>query len=195
MKKSREKKYYNPQTKKERVCDHKGCKKLGEYKAPKDSTLKEYYWFCLDHVREYNSEWDYYSDMNESEVEEENKKDRYWGNTTSRYGTSPNGASAKTKSKIKYAFGYKIRDAFDFFEDDEVFKSSNVASGYFTREEREYMKILELKVSHRDVAGLKKQYKILVKQYHPDLNPGDEKAETMFKKVAAAYAELLDLWA
>lgn len=196
MKKVREKKYYNPQTKKHRICDHEGCEKAGEYKAPKDSRLKDYYWFCLDHVREYNSQWDYYSDMNEAEVEEENKKDKYWGNKTYRYGTSPNGktGSAKTKSKIKYAFGYRIYDAFDLFDDDDLFESSSMPTGCFTREERNLMKILDLEVSSRDVKELKKQYKVMVKKYHPDVNPNNEEAETMFKKVAAAYSELLDLW-
>jgi carbamoylphosphate synthase small subunit len=134
--------------------------------------------------------------MNEAEIEEENKKDRYWGNKTRRYGTSPSGknGSAKTKSKVKYAFGYRIHDAFDLFDEDDIFETSNMATGYFTREEKIHMKTLELNVSFRDVKALKKQYKKLVKQYHPDVNPENDEAEMMFKKVAAAYSELLDLW-
>jgi len=37
---------------------------------------------------------------------------------------------------------------------------------------------------------LKKRYKILVKQYHPDLNKGCKKMEEKFKQVAKAYAIL-----
>lgn len=35
-------------------------------------------------------------------------------------------------------------------------------------------------------------YRKLVKQYHPDRNPGDEKAAEMFKQVQAAYEVLID---
>ena len=57
MKKPRAKKYYAPQNDEfaEHKCDHPGCNKRGEYRAPKDRKLKEYYWFCLEHVQEYNA--------------------------------------------------------------------------------------------------------------------------------------------
>ena len=39
----RTRKYFAPQTEdKERKCDHPGCDKAGEYRAPKDRRLKEY---------------------------------------------------------------------------------------------------------------------------------------------------------
>lgn len=39
---------------------------------------------------------------------------------------------------------------------------------------------------------LKKAYRKLAKQYHPDLNPGDKTAETRFKETNEAYAVLSD---
>ena len=51
--KVRTKKYFVPQNEgKSLKCDHPDCNEKGEYKAPKDNTLKEYYWFCLKHVQE-----------------------------------------------------------------------------------------------------------------------------------------------
>ncbi|MBQ3398155.1 MAG: J domain-containing protein, partial [Synergistaceae bacterium] len=49
--------------------------------------------------------------------------------------------------------------------------------------------ILEVK---RDAsqADIKKAYRKLVHQYHPDSHPGDKEAEEKFKKINAAYSVL-----
>jgi len=39
---------------------------------------------------------------------------------------------------------------------------------------------------------IKKAYRTLAKQYHPDVNPGNEKSEQMFETIAEAYAVLSD---
>ena len=39
---------------------------------------------------------------------------------------------------------------------------------------------------------IKKAYKKLARKYHPDVNPGDKKAEEQFKKISQAYAILSD---
>ena len=50
-----------------RGCDHPGCAGGGEFRAPKSRLeIERYYWFCLEHVRAYNSAWNYYAGMNEA---------------------------------------------------------------------------------------------------------------------------------
>ena len=39
---------------------------------------------------------------------------------------------------------------------------------------------------------IKKAYRKLAREYHPDRNPGDEKAEARFKEISAAYDTLGD---
>ena len=42
-------------------CDSPKCNKKGEYRAPKSRVmLNEYFYFCLDHIKDYNKSWDFY---------------------------------------------------------------------------------------------------------------------------------------
>ncbi|AFZ48504.1 heat shock protein DnaJ domain protein [Cyanobacterium stanieri PCC 7202] len=42
------------------------------------------------------------------------------------------------------------------------------------------------------LGDIKKEFRILARRYHPDLNPGDKSAEEMFKKINEAYDTLSD---
>lgn len=175
---ARAKKYFAPQNEgREHKCDHPGCTEKGEYRAPKDRRLKEYYWFCLKHVQEYNQKWNYYDGISAEAPEDENKFSRMHFRNFS--------------SKIKYSFGggfdeYKIWEEYvnDYNEIDAVFN---------TAEDLRNLKIMELSDIDEDITleVIKKQYKKLVKKYHPDLNQGDKAAEEKFKMLSVAYKELV----
>lgn len=174
----RSKKYYNPQRKDEGCkCDFPGCTKAGEYRAPKDRSLKEYYWFCLEHVQAYNAGWNYYDEEEAAEPRPENEKKARMHFKGYR-------------SKVNYQYGYKIKDDYGFFGDyAENFDSRN--SIYYTEQEKEFLKIMELSGDEISIPLLKKQYKKLVKKYHPDLNRDDKNAEEKFKQLSTAYQALL----
>ena len=66
-----------------RRCDHPGCQESGEFRAPKSrAQLREYYWFCLDHVREYNKSWNYYAGLSDLEIERMVRFDTVWNRQT-----------------------------------------------------------------------------------------------------------------
>lgn len=181
MIKKRTRKYYAPQNeaKDVHICDHPGCQEKGEYRAPKDRTLKDYYWFCLKHVEEYNQKWNYYADGYVDEDENQNKKRFYH----------------RFKSKVRYQFGYDLWEEAAFFDDgydspsdgNREYSSDGI---YFTVEERKYIHVLEMDIREVNPDLLKKQYKKLAKKYHPDVNKGDAEAEEKFKQIAAAYHHL-----
>lgn len=58
-------------------------------------------------------------------------------------------------------------------------------------EKRDYYEVLGVDKSADDQT-LKRAYRKLAKQYHPDANPGDKEAEEKFKEASEAYAVLSD---
>ena len=164
----RRSKYFAPQTEDTaRKCDHPGCNEPGEYRAPKDRRLKEYYWFCLKHVQEYNAKWNYYDGLDEEEAGAHERSRMHF----------------KFGSRIKYNFGFDFKGNFEFFDDYQPdFSAMNTP--YFNEQERKCLKIMELSEEGLTVEIVKKQYKKLVKKYHPDVNRDDADAEEKFKLFA-----------
>ncbi len=167
----RQSKYFAPQNdNKHHICDHAGCNRAGEYRAPKDRNLKEYYWFCLEHVQEYNARWNYYSDDDFIEHEDNLRK------------------KFRFSSHIKYNFGFD--HGYDFFDEYSP-KGRTKPNVNLTIEERKALQIMNIDFGSLDVDTLKKSYKKAVKKYHPDVNNVDPTAEENFKIISIAYKSLL----
>ena len=50
------------------ACEWQGCKEKASHRAPKGNTEKEYWHFCLAHVREYNQSYNFFAGMNDAAV-------------------------------------------------------------------------------------------------------------------------------
>jgi hypothetical protein len=164
-----------------RRCDHPDCAGEGAHRAPRArDMLNSYYWFCLDHVRDYNKAWNYYANMSDAEVEAERRKDTFWHRPTWPLGR--NG---------EFAAG--IRDPFSLFGDDEPTRQNEDRTRGMFREnapELAALATMDLKPPVT-IATLKARYKVLVKQHHPDANGGDRQAEERLKEINQAYATLM----
>ncbi len=173
-----------------RPCDHQGCAETGEYRAPKHRNhLNEYFWFCLDHVRNYNLSWNYFAGLNEDQVEQTRREDIVWERPSWPFG------AARNYNKMKRAFDRKWRE---FLEDSDIEvenifrKSANPHNPMPQNFDRSYIQataVLGLEPTF-DFEAIKRQYKFLVKKFHPDANGGDKQAEEKFKTINEAFQTL-----
>lgn len=166
-----------------RVCAHPGCTGTGDYRAPMArDRLSEYYWFCLDHVREYNRGWDYFAGMNEAEIERQRRNDTVWQRPS-----WPLGRFGERAAR----YGDHIRDGFGFFSEGPAKDGGSAPNGAKRpiSEEEKALALLDLAppVTFTDVRA---RYRTLVKKLHPDANGGDPEAEELLKRVNQAYAAL-----
>ena len=156
-----------------RRCAADGCQQEGSYPAPKSrSALRDYLWFCLEHVREYNKSWNYYEGLQGAALEAEIRRATTW-----------------ERPSWKFATGKPSENSFE--DPLGLFDFENRDAGPVARqvppEEKRAWKILQLSPV-TDIDIVKKQYKRLVKQNHPDKNGGDAAAEERLKDINLAYS-------
>jgi DnaJ domain len=171
-----------------RPCEHPGCIAGGDFRAPKSRLdLHSYYWFCLEHIRAYNSAWNYYAGMSDTEIEAEIRHDTVWQRPTWKLG-------------VRHGPGYaeRIRDYFGVYPNgpegarDHGRKRGErgqeaVQRALSAREQA--LAVFEIEPPFTPVR-LKARYKALVKLHHPDAHGGDRAAEEKLKIINQAYATL-----
>jgi hypothetical protein len=170
-----------------RPCDHPGCLAGGDFRAPKSRLqLRDYYWFCLEHVRTYNAAWNYYAGMSDGEVEVEIRQDTVWQRPSWRLGDrhSPGWAA-------------RIRDCLGIFPEGLGPRGSGPQSGRpSSATAQRALSALEQALAVFEIeppftpVRLKARYKALVKLHHPDAHGGDKLSEEKLKIINQAYATL-----
>ncbi len=159
-----------------------GCAGHGEHRAPKDRSLSDHYWFCFDHVAEYNRAWDFFSGMAPSEVEDQILRSLYGDRPTWRYDVD--GAAADALRRAAWQTYHYTDKEPPKEETRRKAPSSNPNTPEF-----EALAIMGLEPPVT-LNVIKTRYKELAKQHHPDLNPGDKKAEDLLKSINMAYTIL-----
>ena len=161
------------------ICMAEGCFDIGSHPAPKNrQELRSYIWFCLDHIRMFNSQWNYYDGLEGDALEREIRRATTWERPSWKFGTGP---SAKMASSDPF------EDKFSFF--DEADTSAHAAAQNLTTEQKKAFALFEL-TPDSDQETIKKRYKELAKKLHPDHNRSDPKAEDRLKEINLAYAVL-----
>jgi hypothetical protein len=164
-----------------RKCDFAGCRQAAEHRAPKSKTnLEEFYWFCLEHVSAYNRAWDYFTGMNQDEIEKFRTEAVTGHRPTWKLGER--GYEAWMEGRVK--------DHHDLFEGDNGQSGTANPGLRRTRQQRRDLAQLDLDET-ANLQDIKMRYKQLVKRFHPDANGGAKHAEERFKSINEAYSNLM----
>ena len=160
----------------DRICSNPKCKELGIYPAPKSrDQLREYLYFCINCIREFNKSWNYFEGLNEEELEVEIRKSVTWDRPSWKFGTK----------NINYDF----EKAFNKFENQKYKRNKRLLD----KKLENALKILGL--SHdTSIKEVKKKYKLLAKKWHPDVQ-NDNKSKInkdKFINITNAYKIILE---
>lgn len=179
-------------------CSWENCELEGEYRAPKSkSQIREYYYFCIEHVRIYNNSWNYYEGMSDQDVENLVRSDLTWNRPTwplsKSFDKRPQFDESINVENIYFSNIYNnFDDPLDLMAEhsnnDFIVLNNKVSK--FTEEEKRALSKLELD-SSLTINDLKNRYKILVKKYHPDVNGGNKNLEETLKQINTSYRLLL----
>lgn len=176
---------------KQKMCDSPGCTERGEFKAPKSrDSLREYFWFCLEHVRDYNAKWDFFKGMTPGEIETHVHKTYVWDRPTWR-ATQAGFNEERLKQKVyaRFAAGESVFGEFSMKgEGEEEEKEAHIDVSSIPHPAVEALATLGLQppIVWDEV---KARYKTLAKKFHPDTNK-DKDAEEELKKINMAYGIL-----
>lgn len=175
-----------------RVCAEPGCAEPGEFRAPpREGTgftgdgPPQFRWLCLDHVRAFNSGYNFFAGMTPDEIHDAQRPLAGWERETRAFNAS--GGADRPPRWADFAdpldaISARFRDR---MKDRAERKDGKPLSG----NDREALKTLELEID-ADRMALRKRYSELVRKYHPDRNGGDRSHESRLQRVIEAYQQL-----
>ncbi len=171
-----------------RKCDAPDCQAVAEARAPKSpQQMNEFYWFCPQHAREHNKNWNFFDAMSDEEAQKFREAQRYGGRPTWQMSKNGRAAAASRAS---------ADDAAVIDENIGIFAQSPLARKNMDGVFREGRKLTKLQVQAFKTLNLpanapendiRKRYAELVKRFHPDSNAGDRGAEEQLQEVIKAH--------
>ena len=158
------------------ICAWENCYKIGEYKAPteKDNS-KKYKLLCLAHIKEFNKNWNYFSDMNEQQIFNFLKSDMTRHKQTQSFSSSDN--------FFKILWNNALKDEAQKFKNFENF--DHMKKFRYTSQDFQAFTILDIPAGI-EWKKVQEKFKKLVKKFHPDMNSGNKKFEDKLKVITLA---------
>ncbi|GGW21152.1 molecular chaperone DnaJ [Gemmobacter lanyuensis] len=168
----------------QKSCEFPGCSESGLYRAPKSpDLLDEFFWFCKDHVREYNLKWNFFNGTSDEEFQKFLDKARVWERETKPF-------SQKDDGRAWQRLG--VNDPIAILGEKATQNPGKVQSNVTRKLPSTERKALEI-LDARDTwtrTEIRKQYKSLVKDLHPDMNGGNRDDESRLQEVVWAWEQI-----
>ena len=174
-------------------CDWPSCTAPATHRAPKGRLREREYWrFCLEHVREYNHSYNFFAGMSTDDIARY-QKDAVTGHRPTWKMGMTGGGRRSAKPDPAGIFGGGADDPLGLFREFGGPSGTRAASER-ARSERRMVRNAERKAF--DVLGLeidatahdvKTRFKALVKRHHPDANGGDRSSEDKLREIIQAY--------
>ena len=172
-----------------------GCGEPGEFRAPGASGSSfdgpvDWRWFCLDHVRAFNSDYDRFEGMSAEEILYAQAPAAGWRTESPAFrgaGTvdgMPRWADFDDPLDAIAARAGGIRSRAE--REAKMAMTQGTGGARFSREEAQALETMGLGLE-TDRQALRRRYSELVRRYHPDRNGGDRKFEARLNRVVEAY--------
>jgi hypothetical protein len=165
-------------------CAVDGCKDAGEFRAPTGDRAPDgnrtWRWLCLDHVREFNAGYNYFSGMTPEEIASAQSPHPSWDRRTRAFASNAY-ARGDVDDPLGILSGRYGRGAFA--------QATTRSGRVLTARDRESLSVLRLD-EEASLADIRRRYTELVRRYHPDANGGDRTHERQLQDVIDAYTHL-----
>jgi curved DNA-binding protein CbpA len=166
------------------MCQWEGCPRPGTHRAPAGRKREgEFFLFCVDHVREYNKNYNYFSGLGDTEIAQY-QKDALTGHRP----TWQMGANGQVKASPTFAQVRSGRAGYYKKVGENPFGEGNAAVRARAMKplERKALRTLGLN-DNAEPEAIRSRYTELVKQHHPDSNGGQKGSEERLQDVIQAY--------
>jgi hypothetical protein len=171
------------------ACEWAGCDRPGTHRAPKGRGREGEYWrYCLDHVRLYNSSYNYFAGLSDDDVIAYQKEALTGHRPTWRMGMNASRrAGGPTEPSGGQGPGFTWHDPFRFFDGVGGTRTRPDAEARPVHNaERKAFEVLGLEIDASAIE-IKARFKELVKRHHPDSHGGDRSFEDRLRAVIQAY--------
>ena len=177
------------------MCEWPECKNKGPHRAPKGrENSREYWHFCLNHVREYNQSYNFFQGMNADAVARY-QKDALTGhrptwkmgaNTSFQEGQGQRGSRSGRRFRSVQHVQRTQRPRPLAARSGRRRRGQGRNPRKVFNAERKALQVMGLG-SEATLDDVKAKYKALVKQHHPDANGGDRSTEDRLIEIIKAY--------
>jgi|SRR6476619_2981018 DnaJ domain len=170
------------------ACEWPDCKSPATHRAPKGRLREREYWrFCLEHVREYNHAYNYFAGMSTDDIAKYQKEAVIGHRPTWKMGMNGGRPSTRSHSSRFRAEFAGTDDPFGVFHEFGANAGARPPRERPLRNaQRKALDALGLE-AEASTQEIKKRFKQLVKLHHPDANGGDRSSEDRLREIIQAY--------